>query len=1488
MTALSARASARALSGLMAVLTAAGAMTLLPGGTARADSLPLTASAATPTTVTADALPTVQINGVAWAQVVVGNAVYVGGSFSSARPAGAAVGTNETPRNNMLAYDIRTGELITSFAHDLNGQVLALAASPDGTRLYAAGDFTTVDGQTRRRVAAFDTATGALVADWAPAVQSQVAALAATNDTVYLGGSITAVGSVSRSRLAAVSAADGSLLPWAPVPGVGATTGNSDGNRSTSDAVLALTVAGTGQVIAGGRFDSMNGVKATGVTALDPVTGATNPFAINQKLTNQGVNSAVYSLSTSGDLVIGTAYDYFGPGNLEGSFVVKADGGAIVEINDCRGDSYSNHVSDGVVYVASHSHDCANIGGFPEQSPRVHKFGVAFTLAPTGTVGNSTITNGNFRGSPAGSLLPWFPTMTPGTYTGQEQAGWSVTGHGRYVVYGGEFPRVNGVGQQGLVRYALRDLAPNQVGPSVDGFTATATSPAPGQVTVSWTATSDQDNAALVYRLEREGEELPVAETVQASTWWKRSAMSATDSGVGGALRYRVTASDAFGNTVATPWVAVDVVPAPTAGQTRPYAETVRADGASSHWRLGERSGTAADAIGTSPMTVGSGVTRGVTGAVAGDTAYSFNGSSSASMATGTARAVPNTFTEEAWFQTTSTSGGRIIGFASKASGNSSTYDRQVYLDGNGRLNFGVNAPSILGMTLPRTVTSTASYNDGAWHHVAATMGSSGMALYVDGVLVGSRADTSSGQSYNGYLRVGSDRALGGVNTFTGRIDEVALYPSALSAEQIRTHATGGGAVVPNMAPTARITATADELTVSVDAGRSVDSDGSVTGYAWDFGDGQRATGGTARHTYAAAGAYVVSLTVTDDKGATRTATTLVSVASAPVNQLPEAAFTATAADLDVAVDAAASLDVDGSVIAYAWDFGDGTTGTGATATHRYTAAGTYTVTLTVTDDDGGTGGAIRQVTATAPIDTAPLVKDTFGRTVSGGLGTADVGGAWTVAAGATRQSVSGGVAELALPGAGNNTGSYLGSVSTDSADVRTSFMLSSAPTGGGTYVYVTGRRVGAGEEYRVRVRVAADGGVWLALSRLTGNVETYPGGEVLAPGLTWTPGTTLAVRVQVSGVGTTTVTGSVWVAGQAEPAAPQLARTDSTAALQAPGGVGLAAYRPSSATAATAVRLSSFRVGLVGAGPHVNRVPTAALTAEATGLTVAVDATGSTDGDGRVARVEWAFGDGGRATGTTASHTYAAAGTYTVTLTVTDDEGATATATRTVTVSAPDAPIALAADTFGRTVSGGLGTADVGGAWTVAAGATRQSVSGGVAELALPGAGNNTGSYLGSVSTDSADVRTSFMLSSAPTGGGTYVYVTGRRVGAGEEYRVRARITSDGAVYLALSRLTGNVETYPGGEVLAPGLTWTPGTTLAVRVQVSGVGTTTVTGSVWVAGQAEPAAPQLARTDSTAALQAPGGVGLAAYRPSSATAATAVRFDELSVTAAR
>jgi PKD repeat protein len=91
------------------------------------------------------------------------------------------------------------------------------------------------------------------------------------------------------------------------------------------------------------------------------------------------------------------------------------------------------------------------------------------------------------------------------------------------------------------------------------------------------------------------------------------------------------------------------------------------------------------------------------------------------------------------------------------------------------------------------------------------------------------------------------------------------------------------------------------------------------------------------------------------------------------------------------------------------------------------------------------------------------------------------------------------------------------------------------------------------------------------------------------------------------------------------------------------------------------------------------NKLPTASINASPSSgqapLTVNFDGSASADPDGQIAAYAWAFGDGGTATGATASHQYTSAGTYTAKLTVTDDSGATVSTAQPITVSAPPPP---------------------------------------------------------------------------------------------------------------------------------------------------------------------------------------------------------------------
>jgi PKD repeat protein len=74
----------------------------------------------------------------------------------------------------------------------------------------------------------------------------------------------------------------------------------------------------------------------------------------------------------------------------------------------------------------------------------------------------------------------------------------------------------------------------------------------------------------------------------------------------------------------------------------------------------------------------------------------------------------------------------------------------------------------------------------------------------------------------------------------------------------------------PNLKPIAEFTAAPSDtkpLEIVFDASRSRDPDGEVRHYVWDFGDGQTGTGITTQYTYAAAGKFTATLTVTDNRG---------------------------------------------------------------------------------------------------------------------------------------------------------------------------------------------------------------------------------------------------------------------------------------------------------------------------------------------------------------------------------------------------------------------------------------------------------------------------------------------------------------------------------------------------------------------------------------------------------------------------------------------
>jgi PKD repeat protein len=378
---------------------------------------------------------------------------------------------------------------------------------------------------------------------------------------------------------------------------------------------------------------------------------------------------------------------------FEGTFAANPTTGAITVVNDCHGDTYDVLPVGPVLYSVSHAHDCSWIGSYPDTSPRVRwEHALAQTIAPATTNKGPDNYGWNYNGLPASTVLHWFPQLSTGTYTGQYQAAWSLAGNSNYVVMGGEFPKVDGVSQQGLVRMAISSLAPNKQGPTYTTQpdrpvpATTASSPSPGTVSVTFGTAWDYDNETLTYDLFRDDAGTGVTTAIK-SNFWTLPTRTMTDTAVPtGSYIYQVRITDPFGNTL---W--------------SPKSNSV-------------------------------------------------------------------------------------------------------------------------------TVTSGT-----------------------------------------------------------------------------------------NIAPTASFTAIPNGLSVAVDGSASTDPDGTIQTYAWKFGDNATATGPSASHTYAVSGTYNITLTVTDNAGASNSVTKAVTVAG---NAAPTASFIKTVNGLSVAVNGSGSSDRDGTIVSYAWTFG--------------------------------------------------------------------------------------------------------------------------------------------------------------------------------------------------------------------------------------------------------------------------------------------------------------------------------------------------------------------------------------------------------------------------------------------------------------------------------------------------------------------------------------------------------------------------------------
>src|SRR5581483_8168869 len=231
----------------------------------------------------------------------VGDKVFVAGEFTNLVDPGGAGAAPARPF--LVALDAATGAPLSGSAFNANanpdGPVFALAASPDGHRLYVGGKFASIGGRSMRRLAALDADTGLVDPTFTPPTPSAyLNALEVSQGRLYLGGAFSTLllagTPVPRQGLAALDAATGALITdFVPPVNYGGVFETHTGKAVEDQPgtynpgvvnALAATNDGTTLMVAGNFLhfgtapaddpDHQHG----GLIAVDPVTGSLTPW----------------------------------------------------------------------------------------------------------------------------------------------------------------------------------------------------------------------------------------------------------------------------------------------------------------------------------------------------------------------------------------------------------------------------------------------------------------------------------------------------------------------------------------------------------------------------------------------------------------------------------------------------------------------------------------------------------------------------------------------------------------------------------------------------------------------------------------------------------------------------------------------------------------------------------------------------------------------------------------------------------------------------------------------------------------------------------------------------------------------------------------------------------------------------------------------------------------------------------------------------------
>lgn len=449
-----------------------------------------------------------------------------------------------------------------------------------------------------------------------------------------------------------------------------------------------------------------------------------------------------------------------------------------------------------------------------------------------------------------------------------------------------------------------------------------------------------------------------------------------------------------------------------------------------------------------------------------------------------------------------------------------------------------------------------------------------------------------------------------------------------------KTQVTINGAPV-NIDPTANANGPYSGVagqSISFSSAGSNDPDGTIVSYSWNFGDGATSNQTSPSHTYATAGTYNVSLTVTDDDGGVGTDSTTSTII--PANIFPTAIangpYSGTAGQ-SVSFSSAGSNDPDGTIVSYSWTFGDGATSNQANPSHTYATAGTYNVSLIVTDNDGADG--VDSTTANIAAAPANVITVSSVRWREGTLrivGTAPF----------EERTV-----RVSLP-----DGTLIGSRRAED-DGRFQFEISVSPEP--CQVIIT--QFGATP---LTVIVSTDPSCGIAPP------NENPVAEANGP-----YSGQVGANIQFSSAGSTDPDGTIvsysWAFGdgatsnQTNPTHAYATAGTYTVTLTVTDNDG--ASDGDSAISTISAAPVNIPPSANANGPYAGQI----------GDNIQFSSAGSTDPDGTIVSYAWTFGDGAVSNQANPTHAYTSVGTFNVTLTVTDNDGASDGDSTTSTISA-------------------------------------------------------------------------------------------------------------------------------------------------------------------------------------------------------------------------